>query len=97
MQGVQEQTHAEITRLRVARDDALKAAHESQLDAKDIEVRAETWKAAVSCVHLLVLSMSHRPCRVKANKSELTVSVVLCERTLPWLTFPIIPQDQTSS
>ena len=51
VQGVQEQTHAELSRLRAERDDALKELHEAQLEAKDLQARGETWKAAVSCVY----------------------------------------------
>ena len=48
VQGVQEQTHVELARLRAERDDAVKALHEVQLEANDLEARGEGLKAAVS-------------------------------------------------
>ncbi|KAH9889972.1 hypothetical protein C8Q73DRAFT_706207 [Cubamyces lactineus] len=45
--AVQEQARAEVAQLRSERDDALKALHEAQLDAKDLEMREEGWRAAL--------------------------------------------------
>ena len=58
VQGVQEHTHAELSHLRDERDDAIKALHDTQLEAKDWETREERWKAAVSRTlwHLILVS-----------------------------------------
>ncbi|KAI0373716.1 hypothetical protein BV20DRAFT_962290 [Pilatotrama ljubarskyi] len=45
--AVQEQAQAEIAQARAERDDAIKALHEAQLDAKDLELREEGWRAAL--------------------------------------------------
>ncbi|KAI1794879.1 hypothetical protein LXA43DRAFT_994699 [Ganoderma leucocontextum] len=46
VQGAQDHVYLEVERVRAERDDALKALHDAQLDAKDLEVREEGWKAA---------------------------------------------------
>ncbi|KAI0328914.1 hypothetical protein GY45DRAFT_1354872 [Cubamyces sp. BRFM 1775] len=45
--AVQEQARAEAAQLRAERDDAIKSLHEAQLDAKDLELREEGWRAAL--------------------------------------------------
>ena len=50
VQGAQEQAYDELARIREERDDSLKALHDAQLHAKDLEVREEGWKAAVSSI-----------------------------------------------
>ncbi|KAM5538714.1 hypothetical protein V8D89_007743 [Ganoderma adspersum] len=47
VQGAHDQVYLEADRARVERDDALKALHDAQLDAKDLEGREERWKAAL--------------------------------------------------
>ncbi|KAH9933201.1 uncharacterized protein BXZ73DRAFT_77362 [Epithele typhae] len=47
VQGVQEQSNAELLHLRSERDDAVKAMHKAQLDAKDLEVREKGLRTAL--------------------------------------------------
>ncbi|KAI0357466.1 hypothetical protein OH77DRAFT_1422324 [Trametes cingulata] len=52
--AVQEQAQAEIAQARAERDDAIKALHEAQLDAKDLDLREEGWRAALEKSNLTI-------------------------------------------
>ena len=74
MQATQEHAQDELTRLREERDDALKALQEAQLDAKDLEVREQGWKAAVRVYSSLLAAMYSLPVHhLQLDKSDLTV------------------------
>ncbi|KAI0712514.1 hypothetical protein C8Q76DRAFT_622486 [Earliella scabrosa] len=76
VQGVQERSHDEIARLREERDDALKALHDAQLDAKDLEVRQEGWKAALEKSDLTIKHQAETIAQLRAEvqqwKTQLT-------------------------
>ncbi|KAI0669261.1 hypothetical protein C8Q78DRAFT_1042550 [Trametes maxima] len=44
---VQDQAQADVATARAERDDAVKALHEAQLDAKDLEMREAGWRASL--------------------------------------------------
>ncbi|EIW59381.1 uncharacterized protein TRAVEDRAFT_64457 [Trametes versicolor FP-101664 SS1] len=45
--AVQEQAQTDVAQARAERDDALRVAQEARLDAKDLELREEGWRAAL--------------------------------------------------
>ncbi|RPD62717.1 hypothetical protein L226DRAFT_568572 [Lentinus tigrinus ALCF2SS1-7] len=67
VQGAQEQAQEEAARLREERDDALKALQEAQLDAKDLEVREEGWKAALDKSDLTIKHQAETIAQLRAE------------------------------
>ncbi|CDO69992.1 hypothetical protein BN946_scf184973.g2 [Trametes cinnabarina] len=53
---VQDQAQAEVAQARAERDDAVKALHEAQLDAKDLAMREEGWRSALEKADMTVCS-----------------------------------------
>ncbi|RDX50347.1 hypothetical protein OH76DRAFT_1402814 [Lentinus brumalis] len=70
VQGTQERAQDELARLRDERDDALKALQEAQLDAKDLEVREEGWKAALDKSDLTIKHQAETIAQLRAEVQQ---------------------------
>ncbi|KAI0769914.1 hypothetical protein C8Q74DRAFT_1448635 [Fomes fomentarius] len=68
--GAHEQAHEELARLREERDDAVKALHDVQLDAKDLEVRQEGWKAALEKSDLTIKHQTETITQLRAEVQQ---------------------------
>nr|VWO94905.1 Membrane fusogenic activity [Ganoderma boninense] len=76
VQGAHDQVYVEAERARAERDDALRALHDAQLDAKDLEGREERWKAALDKSDLTIKHQSETITQLRSEvqtwKTQLT-------------------------
>ncbi|PIL22825.1 hypothetical protein GSI_15520 [Ganoderma sinense ZZ0214-1] len=76
VQGAHNQVYEEAERARAERDDALRALHDAQLDAKDLEGREERWKAALDKSDLTIKHQTETIAQLRSEvqtwKTQLT-------------------------
>ncbi|KAI0632399.1 hypothetical protein C8Q77DRAFT_1125451 [Trametes polyzona] len=78
---VQEQAQTEVAHARAERDDALRALHEAQLDAKDLEAREEGWRAALEKSDLTIKHQAETIERLRNEVDQWKVQLTRLEES----------------